>query len=147
MVALLGVPWDGGASFERGAAAGPAAIRRRLHSAAGIGHAESGRAVLDILVDCGDAEFLPDERAALAAIQVAAEQAAEHGPVLALGGDHSVSLPLLRAAAARQQAWKPMGHHTSQGAARRAPATQRGLSQPFRPAPSRCWHRGRAGGR
>lgn len=101
MVALLGVPWDGGASFERGAAAGPAAIRRRLHSPAGNGHAESGREVLSSLVDCGDAEFPPDEQAALAAIQVAAEQAAEHGPVLALGGDHSVSLPLLRAAAAR----------------------------------------------
>jgi agmatinase len=101
MVALLGVPWDGGASFERGAAAGPAAIRRRLHSAAGNGCAESGREVLSVLVDCGDAEFPPDEQAALSAIQVAAEQAAEHGPVLALGGDHSVTLPLLRAAAAR----------------------------------------------
>ena len=101
MVALLGVPWDGGASFERGAAAGPAAIRRRLHSPAGNGHAESGREVRSALVDCGDAEFPPDEQAALAAIQVAAEQAAEHGPVLALGGDHSVSLPLLRAEAAR----------------------------------------------
>jgi agmatinase len=104
MIALLGVPWDGGASFERGAAAGPAAIRRRLWSAAGNGHAESGRDALAALVDCGDAEFPPDETAALAAIQVAAEQAAELGPVLALGGDHSVSLPLLRAVAARHGA-------------------------------------------
>jgi arginase len=95
------VPWDGGSSFERGSAAAPAAIRRRLHSAAGNPHAESGRDVLDALVDCGDAEFPPDEQGALAAIQVAAEQAAEHGPVLALGGDHSVTLPLLRAAAVR----------------------------------------------
>lgn len=104
MVALLGVPWDGGASFERGAAAGPSAIRRRLHSPAGNGHAESGREVLAALVDCGDAEFPPYEQGALAAIQVAAEQAGEHGPVLALGGDHSVSLPLLRAAAAKHGA-------------------------------------------
>jgi agmatinase len=101
MIALLGVPWDGGASFERGAAAGPTAIRGRLWSAAGNGYAESGRDVLAAVIDCGDAEFPPDEAAALAAIQVAAEQAAEHGPVLALGGDHSVSLPLLRAAATR----------------------------------------------
>jgi agmatinase len=101
MIALLGVPWDGGSSFERGAAAAPAAIRRRLHSAAGNAFAESGRDVLAALVDCGDAEFPPDEAGALAAIQVAAEQAAEEGPVLAIGGDHSVTLPLLRAAAAR----------------------------------------------
>jgi agmatinase len=102
MIALVGIPYDGGSSHERGAAAGPAAIRDRLYSGAGNGYAESGRDALSTLVDCGDAELPPDEAGALAAIQVAAEQAAEHGPVLALGGDHSVALPLLRAAAARQ---------------------------------------------
>jgi agmatinase len=101
MIALLGIPYDGGSSFERGAATAPAAIRARMFSGAGNGYAESGRDVLAALLDCGDAELPPDEAGALAAIQIAAEQAAEHGAVLALGGDHSVSLPLLRAAAAR----------------------------------------------
>ncbi len=101
MIALLGVPWDGGSSFERGAAAGPAAVRARLHSAAGNGHAESGRDALAALIDCGDAELPHDEAQALAAIQLAAEQASVEGPVLAIGGDHSVTLPLLRAAARR----------------------------------------------
>lgn len=31
-VALLGLPWDGGSSFLRGAAAAPPAIREALHS-------------------------------------------------------------------------------------------------------------------
>ena len=106
-ITLLGLPYDASSSFQRGAAAGPAAIRRALASASSNlwteGLVDLGApGVLDDAgdVDVGDGE---DGAAARAAIErgVAAALAGEGrgggGRPIALGGDHSVTYPALRA--------------------------------------------------
>lgn len=97
--ALLGLPFDAASSFRRGAAAGPAAIREELFSAAGNGWSEAG---LDVchgaLEDAGDLVLGDDGAAARAEIErgVGALLDAGRRPI-ALGGDHSVTYPILRA--------------------------------------------------
>lgn len=100
---LLGVPFDRASSFARGAAEGPAAIRRALHSPATNLWTES---LLDLgadgaLRDAGDVE-LPEGHERDAIERAAAALLAPSGRVIALGGDHSVSHPLIRATAARR---------------------------------------------
>jgi agmatinase len=55
------------------------------------------------IIDAGDVDIVPpDQEATQQAIEAAARQLGDAGAkVMALGGDHSVTLPLLRAAAAR----------------------------------------------
>lgn len=101
-VALLGVPYDGSSSFLRGAVAGPEHVRRALHSYATNLCTEDG---LDLAADgrwrdAGDVA-ITDDATALAAIEAHARRLWQGGErVLALGGDHAVSWPLVRACAA-----------------------------------------------
>jgi agmatinase len=103
-VAVLGAPFDGGTSFRPGARFGPAAIREASLLMRPYNEP------LDLLpfaeaqvADAGDAGPDPLEiGAAHAAIQARAAELHDSGArVLGLGGDHSVALPLMRAAAAR----------------------------------------------
>ncbi len=104
LTALLGLPFDAGSSFERGAAAAPAAIREALHSPAGNLCAESG---LDLGTDgrwkdLGDLDLPTDSPADTAAVfatieRTAGDLAGRGVRPLCLGGDHSVTLPVLRA--------------------------------------------------
>ena len=102
-VAVLGAPFDGATTFRAGARFGPAAIReaslllRPYNDAQAIAPFEAVQ-----VADAGDAPASPvDIQAGHAAIEQAARAISEAGGrVLGLGGDHSVSLPLLRAAAA-----------------------------------------------
>ena len=103
-VAVLGAPFDGAATFRAGARFGPAAIReaslllRPYNDALAVAPFAQAQ-----VVDAGDAPASPmgvDD--GHAAIEASARELTEKGAtLLALGGDHSVSLPLLRAAAAR----------------------------------------------
>jgi arginase len=99
---LIGAPTDRHSSFLRGAAAAPPLIRAALHSDHGNAAAESGAELgLDIrLGDAGDlalAEADGDD----ALIADAVARAAGEGAVpLVLGGDHSITLPVLEAVAA-----------------------------------------------
>jgi agmatinase len=103
-IAVLGAPYDGGATFRAGARYGPAAIReaslllRPYNDALDV----SPFAALQV-VDAGDAPAPPiDITRAHAAIQASAAELHRSGArVLGLGGDHSVALPFLRAAAER----------------------------------------------
>ena len=99
-VGLLGLPWDGSSSFRRGPARAPAAIREALRSEAHNGWSESGTVVLapELLSDLGDLALTEDAASVRDAIQagVAALLARGLRPLL-LGGDHSVTLPVLRA--------------------------------------------------
>ena len=100
---LLGVPFDRASSFARGAAEGPAAIRRALHSPATNLWTES---LLDLgtdgaLHDAGDVE-LPEGQERDAIERATAALLASGARLIALGGDHSVSYPLIRATAARR---------------------------------------------
>src|SRR5215210_9037433 len=102
-VAVLGAPFDSAATFRAGARFGPAGIReaslllRPYNDALGV--APFARAQV---ADAGDAPASPiGVEEGHAAIESAAREIAEAGGrVLGLGGDHSVTLPLLRAAAA-----------------------------------------------
>jgi arginase len=102
-VALLGVPWDEHSSFARGAALAPPAIRAALRSPSTNLSTESG---LDLatearFADAGDLD-IPAGEAALEAIEKGASRVLATGArLLALGGDHSVTYPLLRAHAPR----------------------------------------------
>ena len=103
-VAVLGAPFDGGATFRAGTRYGPAAIReaslllRPYDEALDV----SPFAALQV-ADAGDAPAPPIaiERAHEAIQASAAELHAAGARVLGLGGDHSVALPLVRAAAER----------------------------------------------
>ena len=97
---LLGLPYDASSSFLRGPAAAPPLIRKQLWSEATNPWSE---ALIDIsvagaLADAGDLELPPDSTAARERIEagVAAVYAAGNR-VIALGGDHSVTYPVLRA--------------------------------------------------
>lgn len=101
-VALCGVPFDGGSSFRAGARHGPAQMRemsrliRQAHYASRLAPFETCA-----VADVGDAPINPlDTLASLESIQsfVAAIRDAGARPLLA-GGDHTVTLPILRALA------------------------------------------------
>ncbi|MEA2364363.1 MAG: guanidinobutyrase / D-arginase [Thermoleophilaceae bacterium] len=102
-VAVLGAPFDGATTFRTGARFGPAAIReaslllRPYNEALGLAPFAEVQ-----VADAGDAPASPIEvEAAHTAIEQAARAVTEAGGrVIGLGGDHSVSLPLIRAAAA-----------------------------------------------
>lgn len=102
-IRLFGLPTDINSSFERGAAAGPAAVRAALWSDRGNMACEAGPEIgTDIaLTDDGDLPLTEDVAADDAAIarHVAMVQISGEVP-LALGGDHAVSYPLVAAAAA-----------------------------------------------
>jgi agmatinase len=100
-VAVLGVPFDSGVSYRPGARFGPGAVR------AGSKLLRPYHPALDIepwsvqqVADAGDAAINPfDLTEAIAQVEAAAEAAyvqAEH--LVTIGGDHTIALPLLRAA-------------------------------------------------
>jgi agmatinase len=103
-VAVLGAPFDGATTFRAGARFGPAAIReaslllRPYNEALDVSPFDEVQAV-----DAGDSSPSPiDVTAAHRAIEESASELHQQGArVLGLGGDHSVSLPLLRATAAQ----------------------------------------------
>jgi arginase len=96
-VTLLGVPYDGSSSFQRGAAAGPAAIRAALASGSSNSANEDGRDVSPLLGDAGDLALsgVTDPRPIIEA-RVGDLLAAGARPLL-LGGDHSITWPIVRA--------------------------------------------------
>jgi agmatinase len=103
-IALLGVPWDGSSSFERGAAEAPARIREALRSPSSNSWNERGDDLSTggLLTDAGDLTLPEDAAAARAAIEAGVRGIVGQGqkPLL-LGGDHSVSYPILRAFAGK----------------------------------------------
>jgi len=100
-VALLGFPWDGSSSHARGPGLAPAVIRSVLFSP-GSSPRSIGGVALGEAVGAYDFADLPEEaaeaRAAIAA-RVASVLAQGMRP-LSLGGDHSITLPILEALAA-----------------------------------------------
>lgn len=101
---LLGAPYDASSSYRRGAAAGPSRIRAALASPAGNAWSEDLRDLSrpGLYEDAGDLVLLPDE-SARAEIEQGVAGLLEQGrrPVV-LGGDHSISWPVLRAIRRRQ---------------------------------------------
>ncbi len=103
-VAVWGVPFDGATSNRPGARFGPAAIRRASATFDGDPQYPSRRDPFATLavIDCGDCFFEYERLAeAPAAIETQARQIVAAGVhLVSLGGDHFITLPLLRAHAA-----------------------------------------------
>lgn len=103
-VAILGVPFDSGSSYRSGSRLGPRKVREL--SAMLWGNNQVLRvAPLEVLkvVDYGDVDTVPvDIQVTMERISQAALTILEaDATLIALGGDHSITLPLLRAHAAK----------------------------------------------
>jgi arginase len=95
---LIGLPYDGGSSFLRGPAAAPPLIREALHSPAGNLWTEDLRdlGAPGTLSDAGDLA-LPDTSDVRRRIEAGiADLLAAGASPIALGGDHSVTYPIVR---------------------------------------------------
>lgn len=103
-VVVAGVPFDTGVSFRPGARFGPSHVReasrllRPYHPALDVSPFEIAQ-----VADAGDIAVNPfDIGAAIETIQEAAlDLTADDTRLVTIGGDHTISLPLLRAAAGR----------------------------------------------
>lgn len=103
-VALLGIPYDGGSSYRTGARFGPRAVReqssliRPWHPVLKVHPFERLR-----VADCGDVDVAPIsiERTYAAIERRVAEIVAQGAVPVSVGGDHSVTLPILRVLARR----------------------------------------------
>ena len=102
-VAILGVPFDSTVSYRSGTRFGPRAIREQslllwgYNNALGVAPFEQLSAI-----DFGDVDVIPvDVSATHRAIELTAKTILDAGSrLITLGGEHSISLPLLRAHAA-----------------------------------------------
>jgi agmatinase len=109
-VAILGIPYDGGTGFRPGARFGPRDIRANSTRYSAWGSWKGGGGYWDInakkrmlentrIVDCGDVDvayYDIDRNMRLITESVGAILARKALPVL-LGGDHSVSFPIVKA--------------------------------------------------
>lgn len=106
-IAVLGAPFDGATTFRGGSRFGPAAIREAALLLRPYNEPLDISPFSELqVVDAGDAPASPiDVLAAHEAIRAEAAALVSAGArVVGLGGDHSVSLPFLRAAAERHGA-------------------------------------------
>lgn len=100
-IAVLGVPFDGGTSFRPGARFGPAAVREASRLLRPGYHVELDVTPVEAVqvVDAGDVACTPYDIAK--AVEQIEEQAlpllAKDKRVIAVGGDHTIALPMLRA--------------------------------------------------
>lgn len=95
-VAILGIPFDDAASFRKGTALAPARIREFTHHVAPI--TEEGIILNGLTIyDYGDVERDLNWERYFDTVTTRARAALEHPFALFIGGDHSVSIPLMRA--------------------------------------------------
>jgi arginase len=102
-IALIGAPTDVNSSFMRGPAKAPPVIRAMLHSDKGNSSTEIGGALGDEidLVDLGDLA-LDETSADDARIEGAIHSIVAAGDIpLVLGGDHSITYPVVKAISAK----------------------------------------------
>ena len=101
-VALLGVPFDSGSSYRSGARLGPREIRAQSSLIRPYSYFQKVSPFEElVIVDAGDVDAPPvGIEKAYSAIEAAVRQVLDAGavPIIA-GGDHSISLPILRASA------------------------------------------------
>ena len=107
MISLLGIPWDGSSSYMQGAADAPPIIRRAILSPSSNLSLERGGAFLfgETVQDLGDLDLDARDGANAASIIRAGVDAVldQSHPLLCLGGDHSITWPILKATAPRYE--------------------------------------------
>ncbi len=97
--AILGIPFDENSSYMRGSAKAPGVVREVLTNGASNLFSENGVNLSENpqFVDAGDLE-LPKGPAAMDAIYKAVKKLLTKGyRVLALGGDHAITYPIVKA--------------------------------------------------
>ena len=102
-IAVLGIPLDANSSHLKGPAKGPAAIRATLHSGSGNHATEHGVDATSAIEDLGDLELANTAGSVADADAITAQVAAIAATcqqLICLGGDHSVTYPILRGMAA-----------------------------------------------
>lgn len=98
-IALLGIPYDAKSSFMRGTAQGPAAIRQASTSLMINECTESGLSLEQdtVMVDLGDLDGSGDyDRVSARIREAAAGILAQGAAPIFLGGDHSITYPLVK---------------------------------------------------
>jgi agmatinase len=98
-VAIIGIPFDGYSSFLQGAAFAPNHIREAFHTSASNLSTENRTDLgsTPLLRDLGDIEFTP-EADPLKIIEENVNSILKKGSrLLSLGGDHSITYPIIRA--------------------------------------------------
>ncbi len=99
MIKLVGIPYDANSSFLKGPALAPRRIRLMEVEGSANTFSESGLDVREgeVFQDCGDVAFSgTDPKAGFAAIQEKMRHLTQDGSrVIAFGGDHSVSFPVI----------------------------------------------------
>ena len=97
---LLGIPWDGYSSYLRGTAEAPPKIREALRCDASNSTTELGvdLGVAGVYEDAGDLLF--SDKDPFAAVEAGVASLLEQGKLpLLLGGDHSITFPIVKAMA------------------------------------------------
>jgi len=98
-VKILGVPFDANSSYMRGSAQAPPRIREALFSDSTNMWTEDGvdLGATGVIADSGDIELPSKVAPAFAAIENAVAEAVDPAaPLICLGGDHSVTYPIVR---------------------------------------------------
>jgi agmatinase len=103
-IAILGVPFDNGTSYRPGARFGPMAVRQASRHLRPGHHVELDCAPFDTVqvVDAGDVPVSPfdiDDAIKQIAGAAADVQLGDH-KIVAIGGDHTIALPMLRSVVA-----------------------------------------------
>jgi arginase len=99
MVRILGIPYDEHSSYQRGSASAPPLIRDALICPSANLWTELGvdLGAMGVLENCGDIK-IEDGSQAFEQIEAAMlEQVQRGSPVIALGGDHAITYPLVQA--------------------------------------------------
>jgi len=99
-VPILGIPFDANSSYLRGAAQAPPQIREALFSQSSNLYSEMGidLGASENLFDAGDLQLGRTPSEDLAAIESGADELLQRDtPVIFLGGDHSITFPLVKA--------------------------------------------------
>jgi agmatinase len=102
-VAILGVPFDSGVVYRPGARFGPSAIRAGSKMLRPFNAWTEAEPFAQQVADAGDVACTPfGIEQAIGEIEAAAKATYERAShVLAIGGDHTIALPMLRAASKR----------------------------------------------
>jgi arginase len=97
MISIIGIPWDKNSSFLQGPAEAPARIREAFHSDSSNYFTEDGIDLKDHKqwVDAGDVIFSPHEHFTKSITQFVTDQLNRKNKVLSLGGDHSITFPVV----------------------------------------------------
>jgi|TARA_B110000438_G_scaffold179130_1_gene171236 agmatinase len=97
-VALLGIPFDDNSSFERGPALAPSKIREVLNNGSLNGSTELGINLREskLWLDAGNVEITSSDNFIENIEQRCDELLAQNTRLVTLGGDHSISYPILK---------------------------------------------------